>query len=345
MAEVQLFAVQSRIDAETYASAQSFADAMRHSATGIEERRHRGENGEARCPALAVWPEMVATFLLLAGRLDAVRDCRTYDEAMKKAAVRMLPQIAVTALRRRPRSLTEAFMATLAPKVWRMWWETFSSIARDFDIWVVAGSALVPVNENGADTPEMRARDARFYNTSLTFAPTGHAVSVTRKLNVVPTQEDVLDMSAGSPSDLSAVDTPFGRLGTVICYDGFNEAHTSDEPCFVPGAPILDGLGVEIIAQPSANSWPWDAPWVFNEPGENLLRSQQWFDEGLFTALRELSHVRYAVNPQLVGEVFDVGFEAPSLILERRPDGEVVVLAQAADPRKEDLLDVTVELP
>jgi predicted amidohydrolase len=229
--------------------------------------------------------------------------------------------------------------------VHRALWTTFSGIARDFGLWVVAGSAMLPRNRLGEDSADFVPLDARVYNTSYTFAPDGRCAAVTRKVNLVPTQEDVLHLSSGRPEELRVVDTPFGRLGTLICYDGFHEAHTSGEPGFCPIGPVLDALGADVLAQPSANAWPWDAPWAFNAPGEHQLRREQWFNEGLYTQLRSLSRVRYAVNPQLVGAFFENIFEAPSLILERVRPGEVRVLAQAADPRAEDVLHVTVPLP
>lgn len=337
MEPVQLFAVQPRVDVDTYGSVAAFEAAVRRQARMVADRRVPG------LPALAVWPEMFASFLPLAGHLDKVARCPSTDAAMRRVAIGMARRLIRAAWRTRPRSMDEAFMAAVAPEVWRTWWTTFSSVARDHDIWIVAGSALVPANSLGADTPAFEPESARFFNTSLTFSPEGRAVSVTRKVNVVPTQEDVLHMSSGDPADLSAVDTPFGKVGTLICYDGFREAHTSAEPGFLPCAPVLDRLGVDIIAQPSANAWPWDAPWAFNDAGENKLRSEQWFDEGLFASMSRLDHVRYAVNPQLVGRLFDVAFEAPSLILERTGSGAVAVLARSADPTNEDILDVVVE--
>ncbi|MCI0571737.1 MAG: carbon-nitrogen hydrolase family protein, partial [Myxococcaceae bacterium] len=186
---------------------------------------------------------------------------------------------------------------------------------------------------------------ARTYNTSYTFAPDGRCVAVTRKVNLVPTQEDTIGLSAGPAEALPVVDTPFGRLGTLICYDGFREPHTSHEPGFTPAALLLDSLAVDVIAQPSANAWSWEGPWAFNAPGESQRRCEQWFSEGLFAQLRELTHVRYAVNPQLTGGFFDNAFEAPSLILERRGEGDVHVLAQATDPRGECVVQVTVPHP
>jgi predicted amidohydrolase len=163
-------------------------------------------------------------------------------------------------------------------------------------------------------------------------------------VNLVPTQEDVVRLSPGLSEELEVVPTPFGRLGTLICYDGFREPHTSQEPSFVPAARVLDELGADIIAQPSANAWPWDGPWAFNAPGEHQLRREQWFTEGLYAQLAALRRVRYAVNPQLVGTFFENVFEAPSLIFERVRPGEVRILAQAADPRAEDILHATAPL-
>jgi predicted amidohydrolase len=344
---IELFAVQPRIGLEDYASAESFSARHRALATRVDALRARDASGQPRYPALAVWPELVGAALGLMGHLPRVRRCRTTHGAMTRMALAEAWALWRTWRRFRPPTMEECLYAMVAPRVHRAMWETFCGIARDYGLWVVAGSALLPANRLGADTPEFEPEGARTYNTSYTFSPEGRCVAVTRKVNLVPTQEDVLHLSPGRPEDLPVLQTPFGRLGTLVCYDGFREPHTATEPWFVPCAQYLDALGVEVIAQPSANAWPWDAPWAFNDTaaGESQLRREQWFNEGLYTQLRALTRVRYAVNPQLVGGFFDNVFEAPSLILERPAPGEVRVLAQSENPRGEDVLHVTVPLP
>jgi predicted amidohydrolase len=278
------------------------------------------------------------------GHLPRVSGCTTTEKALTQVARAEWPRL-LGALRRRPRSLPEALHVALAPRVHHAMWTTFSAIARDFQLWVVAGSALLPRNRLGENTPDFQPAGARTYNTSYTFAPDGRCVAATRKVNLVPTQEDSIGLTPGLPEALPVVDTPFGRLGTLICYDGFARAHTADERGFTPTALLLDELAVDVIAQPSANAWPWEGPWAFNGPGETQLRSEQWFADGLYAQLKELRCVRYVVNPQLVGSLFDNTFEAPSLILERRGVGEVAVLARAVDVRAEEVLHVTVPLP
>jgi predicted amidohydrolase len=341
---VELFAVQPRVTLDDYASLEAFAARHRALAARVDALRARDAHGRPLHPALAVWPEMLGAPLGVMGHLPRVRRCATSQAAMTRVALAELPALLASALRHRPRSLEECLFAAVAPRVHRALWTVFSGIARDFDLWVVAGSALLPRNRLGDDSADFVPLGARTYNTSYTFAPDGRCVAVSRKVNLVPTQEDVLHLSPGFPEELPVVETPFGRLGTVICYDGFREPHTSHEPGFAPAACLLDERGVDVIAQPSANAWPWDAPWFFNEPGETQLRREQWFNEGLFSQLASLRRVRYAVNPQLVGSFFDNSFEAPSLILER-VGSEARVLAQAEDPRAEAVLSATVPLP
>lgn len=341
---VELFAVQPRVSLEDYVSEEAFAERHRALARRIDQLRARDSSGRLLYPALAVWPEMIGAPLGIMGHLHRVRRSRTTQAAMFRVAVAEARALASAALRHLPSSLEECLYVATAARVHRAMWRTFSGIARDFGLWVVGGSALLPRNKLGADTADFVPVNARTYNTSYTFSPEGRCVAVTRKVNLVPTQEDVVRLSPGRPEELEVVPTPFGRLGTLICYDGFREPHTSQEPSFVPAAHVLDALGADIIAQPSANAWPWDGPWAFNAPGENQLRREQWFTEGLYSQLAALRRVRYAVNPQLVGSFFDNVFEAPSLIFERVGPGEVRILAQSADPRAEDILHATAPL-
>lgn len=342
--KVELFAVQARLSIDQFASEEAFAQTQEKLAERISALRARDFAGRPLHPALAVWPEVVAAPLGLMGYVEAARECRTTHQAMAKVALRRIGRV-LMGLRHLPRSPEEALFVAAAPEVHRAYFRTFSGIARRHQLWVVAGSALLPENRLGAGSEEFQPASARTYNVSYTFAPDGRCVAATRKVNLVPTLEDALRLTPGRAGSLPAVDTPFGRLGTLICYDGFRIAHTEGEPCFASGPPLMDKLGVQIIAQPSANPWPWRGPWVFNEPGERQLRCEQWYSEGLCSSMRSLSHVRYAVNPQLVGEVLDNHFEGLSVILERRPSGEVVKLAEAADPNGEEIISATVAAP
>lgn len=338
--EVDLFAVQPRVGLAEYLDPERFIE--HHHALARRVADLRAAAGPER-PALVVWPEYVATFLVLAGRGAEVAGCTSVSGALRRVVARHPLALAAVVVRRRTLRLTPAVLTMFAPVAYRHYVTTFSAIARDLRAWVVAGSGLFPRNRLGDQSPVLVPAAAEVFNTSLTFGPDGAVAGVTRKMNVVPTQEDVLGLRGAPPEELAVLDTPAGRIGTLVCYDGFREPHTGHEPGFVRGAPLLDALGAEIVAQPSANAWAWDAPWAFNEAGESQLRSEQWFSEGVAAELPGLHSVRYVVNPQLVGDVLDAHFEAPSLVLGRSAKG-VEVLARAADPSGEDVLHVRVAL-
>lgn len=330
--EVDLFAVQPLVSIGDYLSEDAFRAHHRALARRLDTMRPGRSS-----PALAVWPEYVASFLSLLGSGSLVRGCTTTEEVLGRIVRRHPASLAAVMARHRISRLAPAVMTMLAPKAHAAYVRTFSEIASDFGLWVVAGSGLFPRNRYGTDLHRFSAESAEVFNTSYTFDPAGRLASVTRKVNLVPTQEDILGLSSGRIEDLTVADTPFGRLGTLVCYDGFGEPHTSAEPSWGRCAPVLDRLGAEVVAQPSANAWAWEAPWVFNEAGESLLRSEQWFNEGLPSELGRLRNVRWVVNPQLVGRVLDNSFEAPSLILSRQ-DTRVEVVARSEDWRAEDIL-------
>ena len=349
---VDLVAVQPHISIDDYGTAASYR--AHHTELARRAQVMLDEAGPApdglRPPVLAVWPEMVGTFLAVQDRLDAVGDATTTDQALQRVGLRILPQLLLTMARHRTTSTTRAFLTATAPSTWRTHVTTFSDIARRHGWWLTAGTLLAPRNANGDAALEFAhlggPEGARVYNTAVTFDPAGRIRNVTRKVNLVPTQEDVLDLSAGDPADLAVIETDVGPLGTLVCYDGFGEPHTSGEPGWETCAPRLDRLGAVVLAQPSANAWLWDAPWAFNDEaiGEHQLRREQWFSEGLFSQLASFTSIRYAVNPQLVGDVLDNHFEAPSLILARSAVGEPEVLAQAQAPDDEEVLHVRVPL-
>ncbi|MCP3101919.1 carbon-nitrogen hydrolase family protein [Myxococcus sp. K15C18031901] len=339
---VELYALQPQVSLEDYASPAAFSARHRALAARVDALRERDAAGRPRHPALVVWPEWVGTALAFLGQVSRVRGQPTLRSAMKRVAWAEAFPLWRTWRELRPPGWLEGLHVLLAPRTHRVMWETFSAIARDFDLWVVAGSALLPANRRGQDTPDFEPYGTRTYNTGYTFAPSGHCVAVTRKVNLVPTREDVLHLSPGRPEDLALVPTPFGRLGTVLCYDAFRAPHTSEEPWFVPCAQYLDSLGADVLAQPSSNVWPWEATAPVDTRGGARSRGEQWHAEGLASQLPALRHVRYAVNAQLAGGYLDQRFGAPSLILGRTSSGEARVLARSEHPREEDVLHVTV---
>ena len=351
MITAELIAVQAHVRLGDYADEAAYRRKVEALFERVDGARARTPDGGFAHPALVVFPENFGTFLCVADRLDLVQGARTTDDAIARIALRRLPALAATAARLRLTSPTRAVLALLAARAWEIHHRTFREAARRHRAWVVAGTLLCPRNRLGLQSDRFEPLDGRIYNLSLAFGPDGRVVNESRKVNLVPTQEDVLGLTPGRRDDLRAFDTDLGRVGTMICYDGFHEAHTDPvrEPGFLRIGPHYARQGVRILAQPAANPWPWTDRWVFAEPGEDLSRDRQWLDEGLCTQLRDLPGVRYAVNPQLIGEILDHRFEGRSFVFARHDDGEVGILARsggwALEPASEEIVLARVDVP
>jgi len=350
MSLVELAACQVFVTADDYASQRRFEAMLARVGARLDAARARDERGGFLHPCLAVFPEMIGMFLPLVDRAGAVRGARTTDGALACVALRSLPSLLGAMVRHGATSPKVGFLLAAAPEVWRFYRGAFGRFARAHGCWVVAGSALLPRNLHGDLADRFEPEDGRVYNTSFAFAPDGAHVGCVRKVNLVPTLEDVLGLSPGRADELTPFTAPFGKVGTLVCYDGFREPHTHGEPGFCALASRYDQAGCAVLAQPASNPWPWEGTWIFADPGEKKLRREQWIDEGLCAQLGDarLAHVRYAVTAQLLGRVFDNRFDGRSHILERG-DAGARILAEAeradASPEAEEVVLRAVDLP
>jgi hypothetical protein len=350
---VDLFAVQPRVRLADYASAEAFARRHRALAAQVHARRPRARDGAPLRPALAVWPALVGAPLALLGRparLERVAGCAGAREALREALREAVgavpgaewPRVLGRTLRARPRSRAEAFHVTVAPLVHRVLWGTFSAIARDFGLWVVAGSAWLPENALGEGGEAFLARSARTYATSYTFSPEGRCVAVTRQVDLGPGHAEALGLSPGRAEALPVVDTPFGRLGTLLDQDGGGAAcAAAPAGGLTAAALLLDGLDVDVVAHPAAHAWcPVGGDGSRGPAAPRPEAGGPAPAEGLF-------HVRHVVSAQLVGELPEGGRGAPSRILARQGGegarGPLSVLSCAEDVREECVLHAAVD--
>lgn len=328
---IEIAACQVHVSVEDYASEESFRAMLERTGERLDRLRARDARGGFAHPCLAVFPEMIGTFLPIAGRGRVVKSARTTDGALARVAMRTLPAIARAMRAAGTLSPKLGFLLAAAPEVRRVYRSAFSDFARRHGAWVVAGSALLPKNAHGDTAEAFEPEGGRVYNTSYAFAPDGSHVGATRKVNLVPTLEDALGLSPGDARDVVPFEAPFGRVATLVCYDGFLVPHTRGEPGFTRLGAAVDARGASIVAHPAANPWPWNERWFFAEDGERQLRCEQWRSEGIEAQLGagRFESVRFAATAHLLGGVFDNRFEGRSQIFERTPQG-VRVIAEAA---------------
>jgi predicted amidohydrolase len=309
-----LVAVQLQIGPDVLSS----PDAYRQHIAGATSRALAAAGAtDAR---LLVFPEITGHLALYALAPPAARKAKTLGAALAASAVRRPLDVLRGVASTRLLDPKHAVLAALAPDGERYWKSVFGPLAREHRAYVVAGSYL------------RLAPDGELHNASLLFSPEGRLVATTDKVNLVPGMEDGarkgLALARGD-ANIPIVDTPLGRLATLICYDGFREPHTKNERFVEMPARLLERNGVDIVANPAANPWPWLERWKYADEGETQSRAEQWNAEGLCGSLRRHPFAHYGITAHLVGSVLDLQFDGQSEVVERTSSGEVSVLARA----------------
>ena len=127
--------------------------------------------------------------------------------------------------------LPETFIPTYPDWVWRTRpWDAHASalFARLLDQAVAVPSPTTEaLGETAASTGvhlsigvnERDTESTTLYNTQLLFGPDGRLLSRHRKL--MPTGGERLVWGMGDGSTLGVVDTPFGRVGTLSCWENY----------------------------------------------------------------------------------------------------------------------------
>ncbi len=314
MIQASLVAVQLEIGPDVLAS----PDAYRlHLEAAMGRAMSSADRADAR---LVVFPEIAGHLALYALAPAAARKAKTLAAALAASAVRRPLDVLRGVASTRLLDAKHAVLAALAPDGERFWKSVFGPLARAHKAYVVAGSFL------------RLAPDGELHNASLLYGPDGRLLATTDKVNLVPGVEDGakggLALARGN-ANVPIVDTPLGKVATLICYDGFREPHTRNERFVVMGKRLLERKGVDIIANPAANPWPWLDKWKYADEGETQSRAEQWNTEGLCGSLRDAPFARFGITAHLVGSVLDLRFDGVSEIVERTEAGEIRVLAKA----------------
>jgi nitrilase len=174
----------------------------------------------------------------------------------------------------------EAFVPTYPDWVWRSvpWQDQGALYRRLFENSVVIPSATTDALSEAARTAGMyvcmgvNERDERgstLYNTLLYLGPDGSVLGKHRKL--MPTGAERLVWGAGDGSTLLVLDTPFGRVGGLTCWEHY-----------MPLARYaMYAQGVDILLAPT-----WDRGEVWTASLRHIAKEGRVFAVGVAPVLR-----------------------------------------------------------
>lgn len=285
--------VQMKLNIEDYRTEHSFEAKIMNIMAQIREQSGEG-------PLLVAFPEHVGTFCLLCNAPERVWSKPTFAKASAALLLHHALAVGHQILIHRV-SPVRALLLARSKEVERIYLSTFIKAAREYEAWIVAGSATLRWGQTN-----------RIYNTSPVITPTGHVVYRQHKVNLVEMEgKGGLDLEPAPPNYISAVQSPFGDLGIAICLDAFH----------LELRQRLQGLGAKILIQPSANNGPW-----------NEWQQEDWLRSS-YQAVARNKEFDLAVNPMLVGNLWDLEFEGQSSIINQ--NGYVI---QAKTANEEEIL-------
>jgi predicted amidohydrolase len=286
-----LACVQSKLELDAYVSSQAFEAWIQGQVKLALESRDSGE------AALVAFPELIGLPLLffLERQVSAGK--------IQDAALELARESWLTALKfglQFQNFSASSFILPRATRLFEVFVNAFSSAAKTSNSFIAAGSSFLPGVEVEA-AKGLHLADGRVQNVSFLFAPSGKIVLRSPKLNLTAGLEKLVGLSQGRLEDVAAAVTPLGRIATLICYDGF----------FERALEKADSLGAQILVQPSANAALWNGAWSADA---SKIEGQEWLARGIMHGIQDRLNIRYALNPMMVGKLFDLVFEGRSSI-------------------------------
>ncbi len=291
--EVQLVTVQMTLRLDDYWTREAFARRIQGLMDQVAARIDR------RLPTVVAFPEDVGLMLAVQGLQKDLAGVTRIAQAIETATKRFFLPVAWTRLVS-GLSWVPALYLYRHAIIAQTYFEVFSEMADRYDVYLVAGSVVLPpyaIRDGRADWRQ-GPLEKRVYNTAYLFGPDGKIIGKQTKVHLIDLeQQAALDLAHGWLDDLQVYDTPAGRIGIAICLDAFQDDVVS----------ALAQQGAQILVQPSANPGPWSPVQQADWLNSSYRRTYQ---QGLFA---------YALNPMLNGPLWDIAFFGQSSIVARAP--------------------------
>lgn len=329
--QINLVAVQARMERSDYRDVPAFHAKVASLMADVSRAV------DLSLPTLVSFPELIGMYLSFVPRYWEI----LCGEPAMESGVRLIIGKYAETLPEEHRARGSAIVRRLlfidtAVDAEAAYIDTFSSLAREYGCYIGAGSiALPPMDVEPSKGGRHVVDDSKVYNTAYLFSPQGVCLARTPKAQMTKGFEaSVFDPAP--PSELIAVDTALGRLGTLVCFDGFHETLVER----------YDAQGVEILLKPSYNQHPWDGPSTYQP---SCGEGENWLRYGCPAIIQGRENIRYGVNAMLVGGVFDDMYaEGLSSISANTGNPAATwqdgVLAIAKRPDDEEIVSATVEI-
>jgi predicted amidohydrolase len=276
---------------------QSLKHLHRKLAAYLQQARDRGLINEK---TIVVLPEHVGTWLFAVDEKSQFYQATTIEEALNWLVVSNPIQFASAMLHAKGESrIDDAHFRMKAASMARDYQTVFGGLAREFGVTLVAGSIVLPGPsvENG----QLKTGNGALYNCSVVFGRDGLPLGQPQR-QLFPVWYQRGYIRAGKDAPLNVVDTPAGRLGTLIGSDSWYPGNYKR----------LDESGAELIAVPAfvSGNDAWSQPWRPEKLPTALDVDPAPATEGdawQRLTLAPLTHARAGISVFMRGQFWDQG--------------------------------------
>ena len=211
---------------------------------------------------------------------------------------------------------------------WRSFDQTFSAIARDHGVYVVASADVgdvQPVTDPSlADvlgdpertTPEVyEVPDGKVYNQAVMYGPTGEQLGRMRKVYLTDPEHGDLGISGHLPEHVTLSVDQLANIAAMISRDAWMP--DLQERAAAQGSELMlqhEAFDTWTVAGPGG---PW--------PADNLKRAG-------WAATQKHPEVRMTAAPMLAGNYFDIGFDGQTFIATQGVPSMTRIAPLAQDP-------------
>lgn len=118
-------------------------------------------------------------------------------------------------------------------KIFDLYTSTFSQVAKEKKVWIVAGSCILPRVKLSNTNLGVSNKNTGLYNISMVFNPNGKVVNVIFKHHLVAEELEFLDQ--GEIDEIQPLEIPnIGKLGVLVCADSwYSKSYTHLMSCDV----------------------------------------------------------------------------------------------------------------
>ncbi|MBL7662517.1 carbon-nitrogen hydrolase [bacterium] len=256
---------------------------------------------------IVVFPEHVGLYLATLNQAESVFTAVTESAAMQQVACRrIIPFLWELAWSDKKDSAAEALFQVRAAAMLEAYEKIFSTLAKEFQVTIVAGS--IPLPEIEMQHGKLRLKPGPLYNQTLVFRPDGTPEEQIVKKHF-PIARELEFMAADQTTNYQVFDTAVGKVGVLICADAwFPQAYAALEEKAADYVVVPTyTLDQSILAKPWNGYSGWEAPADCNLTDVKTITEWQAFNKYALPGRIKTSKIKQGLVVRLRGNLWKSG--------------------------------------